>query len=172
MEIFRIPLALNAYLHNIFLFHATVKIKHARLYFWVILMHKQPWFETEPERGRTEAVHSATTVRPGSAGVKGQRLTSASLFIWPFIPLLAYLWASNRWSCQGGGREGGSERWRAEEKDWRWEDGEDRKTGKVGRSWIMCGDYFYCIIFFTTEYVTFKFWDRQHDCMRWEVFDI
>ena len=37
---------------------------------------------------------------------------------------------------------------------------------------MMCGEYFYCIIFFTTEYVTFKFGDRQHDCMRSDIFDI
>lgn len=89
------------------------------------------------KRHRDAALDSAATISVSSGSVKGQSLTSASLFIWPFILLLGYLWASNRWRCHGGGEERKETEGRSEvvergsEGSWR-DRGKEEKVGEWG----------------------------------------
>lgn len=102
-------------------------------------MHKQccvadSWTET-----CDEALCSAATVSVSSGGVKGQHLTSASLFIWPFIlcwviyELQTGGWLPGRTRGEGASQRqrGGQRWWREEVEEVEEEDGEKRRKGQA-----------------------------------------
>lgn len=95
-------------LHNRSLFRAGGKIKRSErretTTSLLFLGHQKYRNESVfyPERRMQPTSAAADSKRPAPR-------PSHPLFIWPFILLLAYLWAPNRWSCQGGG--GGGQRW-------------------------------------------------------------